>query len=221
MTKDEFKVLKEARLSEYLKPSAMAYRDFCRTIRKRASVKEETKKDVKKSTNILGNRFNETIELIGERLKIIPISGDQKEFDEWHNSLCNSIRDTYNKNNEYTSIYEAFEYGQAQKWVNMTLKNMYLLCDDVDESYEVMHVPVDKIILMRAFSDNEPAGLGIKTVYKTNGEFDLNQNGDAYPWSRWKYDDYNAFQMIVRKRTREVGYKCVMDWEFEAWKLNS
>lgn len=53
---------------------------------------------------------------------------------------------------QIVDIYQAegieFYIGQAQKWVNMTLKYLYVLVPDVVEPfYNLLHIPLDNYIM--------------------------------------------------------------------------
>lgn len=52
------------------------------------------------------------------------------DFDEWHKNLCEDLVDDYEnafKNAFSEKCTNIFTYGNAQKWVNMTLKYLDLL----------------------------------------------------------------------------------------------
>lgn len=88
--------------------------------------------------------------------------------------------------------------GQAQKWVNMTLKYLYVLDEDMIESvFQYCHVPLDNYI----FDYSEKIyGIGKpKTA-----------------WSRWTdyKKDYMAYQDALR---RMINDDTPLGWEFEAW----
>lgn len=66
--------------------------------------------------------------LLEERIPELVAVNDAEDFTKWHHSICEEI----------VARYEAegieFYVGQAQKWVNMTLKYLYVLVPDVVES---------------------------------------------------------------------------------------
>lgn len=86
-------------------------------------------------------------------------------FDKWHDGICSKILKDYEGINKDK---ERFSYGNAQKWVNMSLKNLYIISeiidfflDDTREMYRIIldksdyfHVPVDSYILKAAAKKN-------------------------------------------------------------------
>ena len=142
----------------------------------------------------------------------------QSDFDEWHQKTCEEIRqvsDAHRVHERVTWMKEmkvGFTYGLAQKWLNMTLKNM--LVAETAEWFKrlnrikhLLHVPVDQYVLQEAYQM-----LGIRDGGK-NKKF----KPDA--WSKWNdYDSYIRFQDRVRKAIEDRDdYDCPIDWEFDAW----
>lgn len=71
----------------------------------------------------------------------------QESFDKWHKKTCRKIIGCYDKVNGSKII---FTYGNAQKWLNMALKYLWLLGDlpnDIKE--ERLHAPIDSYILQK------------------------------------------------------------------------
>lgn len=108
-----------------------AYLDLCRTLRFKTKDESHTafRDDV---VNIIVKNINNLI-------------SDSGEFDTRHNELCEKI---INAANSQGILKDDFNYGQAQKWLNMTLKYM-LLMGFWDEKLQpiiaFLHVPVDSI----------------------------------------------------------------------------
>ncbi|MEI7504759.1 MAG: hypothetical protein WCJ61_15885, partial [Paludibacter sp.] len=70
---------------------------------------------------------------------------NQLQFDEWHEGKCNSLKVEYKRVKEYQ-----LTIGQAQKWINMTLKYLFTLGEDrvkgILTNYRFFHIPIDNII---------------------------------------------------------------------------
>lgn len=70
----------------------------------------------------------------------------QKDFDEWHRHACGRLAAIYGRH-DYTS----FHVGQAQKWLNMTFKYIYVMGDHrlsgFGHLYCFCHVPLDNILI--------------------------------------------------------------------------
>ena len=142
----------------------------------------------------------------------------QNEFDEWHQKTCEEIRqvsDVHKVHEWVTWMKEkkiGFTYGLAQKWLNMTLKNMLVAetaewFKQLDKIRNLLHVPVDQYVLQAAYQI-----LGIRDGGK-------NKKFQPDAWSKWNdYDSYIRFQDRVRKAIQDRDdYDCPIDWEFDAW----
>lgn len=163
--------------------STRAYRDFNRTIRYGA---------------MTSDKRNHLRKMVTEQFRIeIPAlvkaeQLNQRDYDIWHYNICTQIR-TY-----YQSAGVEFTYGQAQKWLNMTIKYLYI-CGEYtfDNIFQYLHVPVDNYI--------------ISVVKK-----ELGISCPKISWSRW--DDYHGqymrYQLALRSKI--VGYPPLRR-EFKYW----
>ena len=146
-----------------------------------------------------------------------------EKFDAWHRDTCMEIREKSDKHgiHKYVTWLKAekeeplFTYGLAQKWLNMTIKNMIVMENEewnkhFESLKKVLHVPVDDNI-MEAASD-----IGI-TIPRKKGEPGEYPNYDSKPWSRWNEADYSGFQGKLRCVVGEKYQLTPMEWEFPAW----
>lgn len=121
---------------------------------------------------------------------------DQDGFDKWHKSVCGKIQ------KKYKNAGINFTVGQAQKWINMTFKYLYMLGDqELADMFSVFHVPLDNYVLKIA-----------------RREFDLKMPSAA--WSRWNdYEkQYFQYQIDLRSKIKEKDpEKDPLRWEFEYW----
>ena len=165
-----------------------AYRDLCRTIK----FKDKDK------NNECRNRVNE---LIIEKIKNLS-DANQGAYDKFHFELCGQIIEEYRK-----SRVAELTYGQAQKWVNMTMKYLCVLSEGnftgkfewLGRFYPYLHVPIDSIILDKIEEARFP-------------NINLDKN---LCWS--KIDKYE-FYLKIQKNLR-IGLTAMspMDWEFDVW----
>lgn len=158
----------------------LAYRDFCRTIRFKE--KHDTFKD-----NVKVVITQNIDELILVRTK--------EDFDRNHKDLCEKIIEMANSQKVLAAD---LTYGQAQKWLNMTLKYMLLTGfwnDRLQPIIEFLHVPVDSYIISAAKKD-----LGISITSKA--------------WSKWDIELYEKFQKEIREKTDN---ECPIEWEYRVW----
>ncbi|GAA5350433.1 hypothetical protein VBI23_06110 [Streptococcus uberis] len=115
----------------------------------------------------------------------------QDDFDCWHRSVCETI----------VNIYQAedinFTIGQSQKWLNMTIKYLYLLgAEQFESNFRFLHVPIDNYILN--FCEKE---------------FDIKRIGKS--WSKWEnYDEYSKYQQTIRNHLKGED---PLRWEFKSW----
>ena len=107
---------------------------------------------------------------------------DQDRFDKWHESACKRL---------ILFSTNVLTYGQAQKWINMTLKNLSLIDHKATEkTYEFYHVPIDNYILNA-------------TDHKL-----------SCAWSKLNsYDEYLEFQKWFRTHNDGIP----LDVEFNMW----
>jgi len=121
----------------------------------------------------------------------------QETFDEWHRSTCVRLKHVYSDQN-----FSSFYIGQAQKWVNMMLKYLFMfpeMSERLRDVYIYCHVPLDNIILRRLNS------MGLRRI-------DLRKD----VWSR--IDDYEKY-MIYQCDIREFFLgSAPLAAEFDLWQ---
>lgn len=163
----------------------------------------------------------------------------QVDYSIWHNKICLYLKEQFN---EVTLVdgTPVFTYGNAQKWVNMTMKYLYILaeifheyahkCDfdqhfnRIQELYKDLHVPVDSYIIEAVWNDSKQReGIPYK-IDKLTKKTDDNGNripgaysSDKYiSWSNWENgkDDrqYEKFQDLINKNEENP-----LDWEHREW----
>ena len=116
----------------------------------------------------------------------------QENYDAWHRGICFEICSYYQK--EGIDFY----IGQAQKWINMTMKYLYMSEEYQFETiFPFLHVPIDNYVLNIASKELE-----IKKP--------------SVCWSRWKeYEEqYMYYQMELRNKIKDYY---PLRWEFKYW----
>lgn len=156
--------------------SRSAYTDMCRTIRFNG-----------KNGDQIRARVNRLLE---EQIPALSMVDSSEDFIKWHYSVCAEI----------VELYQAdgieFYIGQAQKWVNMTLKYLYVLVPDVVEPfYSLLHIPLDNYIM-----DIAKEQYGVPSL--------------PCAWSR--ISDYQVY-LEYEEKLMEVIDEVPLDWEFEKW----
>ena len=145
----------------------------------------------------------------------------QVNYDEWHKKLCEGLIAIF-KGYEYKPGYD-FTYGIAQKWVNMTIKYLYIIyflyqaCGYEDKVFQLeygqmmfkyvpdFHVPIDRAIIKAAKTD-----------------FNISPNFTS--WCKIdNYEDYYNFEKAIKEHNSfdhdtwsAIRYSPI-DWECPAW----
>lgn len=151
----------------------VAYRDLCRTIT--GFAKNELHSQIYETAkNLL---YSEIKSLFNKNIK------NQSDFDKWHKDCCDKLIIIFGE--------QTFYYGQAQKWINMTLKYISMLEHNlVKKVYEYCHIPIDNYIL------------------------NVVDYSFAVAWSRINdYNDYLNFQKYFREKYKGIP----LDAEFIMW----
>lgn len=206
-----------------------AYLDLARTVRYEYSSskleemksKKSSKEDKDKATNFIDSK-NELIKNICENIlspiktKEGEISFKNSDFDDWHKAKCEEIKEKMNGNYETVNnsdekvLEESFTIGQAQKWVNMTLKYLWLL-DALPKNIceKDLHIPIDSYIIEIAYSK--------KVTFKYALEL---EDKPKESWSKLsEYEEYLKIQEAIRKaiKTNATNETIPIKWELLAW----
>lgn len=178
-------------------------------------------------------------EKLNSQLLKLPPAAD---YDTWFFETCCELKTAY-KTAENKDGDHAFHFGHAQKWVNMTMKYLYViksifkvygkdilpwLTDDLEER---LHIPVDSYIMEAAAAKgtisckkqkvNFPYGLGL-SLPGNNGDKDEGEGKKPVPyssakaWSKWEKADYETFYKKLREKVK-LSEKSPLDWEGPAW----
>ncbi len=165
---------------------------------------------------------NGSLSIMIERLQILK-NENRIKFDEWHSETCDQLVKKYEEN----GFKKIFNYGNAQKWVNMSLKYIYLL-NGISKNYakafleetskicrysKEFHIPIDSYIIDELWRVE-----GVKLPFKGGVEKDR-----TYPyvtpseyiegWSNWHDKDYNEMRKSLCDRIKDDP----MQWESEHW----
>lgn len=220
ITEDELEENNESvRKSIAMKCAERAYLDMCRTLTFSEKMDGRTKEE-KDEIKEKRKKFRDDIcDLIVKNLIKSPgdkglFEGSPKGFCGRHYDLCVEIKDTANnyegnsglllKRNEENK--EPFSHGQAQKWLNMTIKYMLMFqCFDylIDEDYKgKLHVPVDSYVIKAAKELQKDEELAAKIKISPKA------------WSKWNEGEYKEFQDSLRTA---LGTRSPIEWEERVW----
>lgn len=221
------------------KAISKAYNDATRQGAFNTQLTDELKEKIEKVKNSSGDKENNLGEnLIKENvLALINTSHkniDKEYFNSWHCSLCHKLINCYETALESD---EYFTYGNAQKWVNMTMKYLYLIysifsvyaksnnkfvdsCGEhINKISEFLHVPVDSYIIESVW-DNESIKLPLneKKLCK-NGKRGVYNSEKVVAWSKWRNEngEYYEFQNTLNDFINKEYKLTPIDWEGPAW----
>lgn len=122
-----------------------------------------------------------------------------------------------------TGKEQEFSFGQIQKWINMTLKYLYLL--GLIDSDENLQIPIDSYIIDAAW---EIEGLDLPLKPKAKRESKYTRPSDyVMAWSRWtnklgtekSKGEYDLLQETIIEivKSDANNYKSPLDWEHKNW----
>lgn len=133
-------------------------------------------------------------------------------FDKWHYILSTIIVDASQRTEKLFKSEEGIPYGitygQAQKWINMTLKYMRIMgFSDFSDSF--LHIPLDDYILT-----------ALKKKDKINDEFEIKgldiSTKSIDKWSKiTQYEKYIKLQLDIRNKLDNT--LSPIEWESKAW----
>lgn len=210
-----------------------AYLDLARTVKYSYSSSKLEEMKSKKSSEEDKDKANNFIESKNNLIKNIcenilspvktekgEISFENSDFDEWHEVKCEEIINFMNNSIDKSNteiLKEKFTVGQAQKWVNMTLKYLWLLDalpDNIDEND--LHIPIDSYI--------------IEIAYDNKNKFDNALGLEEKPKESWSklseyknyfgiQKDYFGIQKEIREaiKTNTTNETIPIKWESLAW----
>jgi hypothetical protein len=94
-----------------------------------------------------GDARNQAVKVMTRMFTAIRVMDvTQEKFDDWHRASCAELKAIYKKRG-----YGSFYVGQAQKWLNMTFKYLYMMGEQrlpgFSHLYDFCHVPLDQILI--------------------------------------------------------------------------
>jgi hypothetical protein len=137
--------------------------------------------------------------LLAEQLVTEALSDNwnQLTFDEWHETACERLVSHYAKNG-----FPQFSVGQAQKWLNMSIKYILSLgeaevfrIEHQTNLWSVAHAPLDDFVLE------------ITGAYR--------QIPDCRPWSRMR--DYGVYMSVQKWIRTQFPNASSLDVEFHLY----
>lgn len=149
------------------------------------------------------------------------------DYDRQHSKICRDIC------RDICSCKEIiFTYGQAQKWLNMTMKYLVVIHAITDiKLIKMLHIPVDSYILQAAWEEEDSGEDYTKKKIKfplterqrkdgKSGEF---SDDKVVAWSKWDFNgdqskeckEYKDFQESIKDYLGDKEFP--LQWEGCAW----
>lgn len=205
-----------------IKCAQRAYRDLSRTLRFNKD-SDQNDKDRKKFVTEICEEIKEEIE------NLLALNRAKKlNFNEKHRKICNGIIEKAENSvilQEIDSNGKKMYYGQAQKWLNMTLKYMWLTGIWDKEFYtedllSKLYIPIDSYII-EAVWENKKIELPIRNNCKRTGKYSAEK---VKAWSKWdgsknnsEYNsEYDKFQETLKQELNNEGTIPIL-WENNEW----
>ena len=161
----------------------LAYYDFCRTVKYNHSKKgtkkytdKEWKGKVKQLLELFFDGKNKNyIENTGmiDAINDLINSENADEYNEKHKNICQKLTSISSP-----ILEEKLSIGQAQKWVNMTVKHLWLN-DLVKCDAAFLHVPIDNYILGELFGKVEKIDKSL-VIRKESEQYKVKQDRNLY-----------------------------------------
>ena len=196
-----------------------AYLDLNRTLK----FNEGLKKDSSRNKAIKDEFVKRLSAFIVKELESFPEKTELAEIIKKTHDAMMKMKFVYDEGNENVLLGGETYFGQAQKWVNMTIKYMWLIGlwdDDMP-----MDVPVDSYIMEAAAGrtygderdhDGENISLPCKGG-KKNEPYSEGRKNSPKVWSKWDKPEYKEFQEELKKELEKKGEKSIFEWENREW----
>lgn len=163
-----------------------------------------------------------------------------ENFEEWHKRICREMTECYKtvkmKSSQDNS---AFTYGNAQKWLNMTIKYLFIVnsvmemlgtsedfCKFYRNKFEKFegdfHVPIDSYIIESLWKKEDAVEETTKWLSLKEGKTRQDGTLGAYStdkytvWSRFDAGDYQKAKKHIADKISKEGVS-PMRWENEKW----
>ena len=209
----------------------MAYRDMNRTLTFRESYGNNTPSDIKTEIEKNRKRWREKVTKVIQE-QFLALQNENINYDDWHGDVCQKICEVYKGDDSSSPLVKKegktrttenadLTFGQAQKWLNMTMKYLWLLGrldilaekdkKIIDRIEAKLHVPLDSYI--------------IKYIKAKKSVVDDNALGDVTTilnsgWSKMDSEEerkeYSRLQKSIRSSLAKKN-RIPLEWELEHW----
>ena len=168
------------------------------------------------------NEINDAKKAAKEELRseiVVIMKSSPDKYDDWQLHMMKKLVESFCNIRRKHTEEDAFTHGNAQKWVNMTMKYLWernLLSTWSDYQIRELHLPIDSYILdaLCFSSDNLtfPARADSKKTSSAEIKHYVRPSDHIKPWSKWTDTDYKQFRESLNS---EQGFN--LFWEQDAW----
>lgn len=205
-----------------------AYADMSRTLTFRDVPKNDSHAEAKRVEALRKNLRDCGTAVIRERLT--QLCGD---FRQWHEETCTLLKDIYGDTTlvvrdgtARTEIPARMTHGQAQKWLNMSLKYLWLadrldmitvkdVSDILRSRQQDFHVPLDSYILRYIAKKDKSRACPFPADNGLNGSFEEFRDILDSSWSH--LEDTESYYKLQKHLATAVGDRPPLEWELEHW----
>lgn len=167
----------------------LAFRDMCRTMR---GFSKCPKKQLLKDAVSHCLKLNYTELVKSPKL--------YAKYDDWHQYVCHCLVAIFVAYDCLCATY--LSIGQAQKWLNMFMKYMFLEDERLNQLLPYLHIPIDNVIL-DAFAKFHLISSSLNKALR--------------PWSRINdYNLYYSLQINIR-----IRFRAPLLAEFCLWQMQN
>ena len=183
--------------------------------------------------------------IVKDAVKTLYYSNDRIDFDEWHKRICAELIAKYGEIcDELDSptfrvspeAYGFFSYGNAQKWVNMTIKNLYIISgaflamggtdneaffNAVAERANEYHIPLDNVILGAVYKQKLTSPKDeyfVMKIGKKEPSYQITSDEDGSdPMYAWSRIEYQSIYETLREEIENAIDELPIEWECRNW----
>lgn len=160
--------------------------------------------------NVLDNRFESQQKYDNELLNLAKV-------------ICDKInKDAEGKGIDINKEETRFTFGNAQKLINMIIKNYYICTynnSSLKDRFKYCHCPMDRQLLVKVWN-NYKTEFSKKPSIKCNTQDDFSKSWGSLDFDNGNYPErYNEFQEAVSKLAKKKNISR-LEYDFKEWNNN-
>ncbi len=215
----------DTRESAALKCAYRAYLDMCRTLNYMEKNDPNRSFCIKCICSKIASILCSADSMSQKRVQACNLFSDDKQvqecfIDKLEPPTASDASQYVNSNGKRS--FNRFYYGQAQKWINMTIKYMWLIGILGEAREGAIDVPIDSLVMKAAYSDfqmdfprdNKTYNIAYyKLDPKAFDQWQCYSKNATMPWSKLEKSEYDHIQNCIRDNSKNNP----LIWECDAW----